>query len=99
MFHFEHGRQGRGMRGGRARGEMKYEILECLAQGPRHGYDIMLEIEGKTGMIADLCSGVNDLVQALCDVAHLPDDAPRGPFAAAPGPPRRIAVTVDELFT
>jgi DNA-binding PadR family transcriptional regulator len=38
------------MRGGRARGEMKYEILECLLQGPRHGYDIMLEIESKTGM-------------------------------------------------
>lgn len=29
---------------------MKYEILECLVQGPRHGYDIMLEIESKTGM-------------------------------------------------
>jgi DNA-binding PadR family transcriptional regulator len=38
------------MRGGRGRGEMKYEILECLVQGPRHGYDIMLEIESKTGM-------------------------------------------------
>lgn len=64
MFHFKHGRHGfgggpwgpggfrhgRGMRGGRARGEMKYEILECLMQGPRHGYDIMLEIESKTGM-------------------------------------------------
>ena len=64
MFHFKHGRHGfgggpwghggfrhgRGMRGGRARGEMKYEILECLVQGPRHGYDIMLEIEAKTGM-------------------------------------------------
>ncbi len=63
MFHFKHGRHGfggpwghggfrhgRGMRGGRARGEMKYEILECLVQGPRHGYDIMLEIESKTGM-------------------------------------------------
>jgi DNA helicase-2/ATP-dependent DNA helicase PcrA len=37
-------------------------------------------------------------VRALCDVAHLPDDAPRGPFAAAPGPPRRIAVSVDDLF-
>jgi DNA-binding PadR family transcriptional regulator len=64
MFHFKHGRHGfgggpwgqggfrhgRGMRGGRGRGEMKYEILECLVQGPRHGYDIMLEIESKTGM-------------------------------------------------
>jgi DNA helicase-2/ATP-dependent DNA helicase PcrA len=37
-------------------------------------------------------------VQALCDIAHLPDDAPRGPFAAPAGPPRRIAVSVDDLF-
>ena len=65
MFHFKHGRHGfggpfgpapgfrhgRGMRGGgRARGEMKFEILAVLAEGPRHGYDIMMEIERKTGM-------------------------------------------------
>jgi ATP-dependent DNA helicase UvrD/PcrA len=37
-------------------------------------------------------------VQNLCDVAHLADDAPRGPFAAATGPPRRIGVSVDDLF-
>jgi DNA helicase-2/ATP-dependent DNA helicase PcrA len=37
-------------------------------------------------------------VQALCDVVHLADDAPRGPFAAPPGPARRIAVSVDDLF-
>jgi DNA-binding PadR family transcriptional regulator len=53
--HWGHGpgpgfRHGRGMRGARGRGEMKYEILEVLANGPRHGYDIMLEIEQKTGM-------------------------------------------------
>ena len=29
---------------------MKFEILEVLTGGPRHGYDIMLEIEAKTGM-------------------------------------------------
>jgi DNA-binding PadR family transcriptional regulator len=66
MFHFKQGRHGfeghfgpgwhgRGRRfggrgGGRGRGEIKYEILECLVQGPRHGYDIMLEIEAKSGM-------------------------------------------------
>ena len=38
-------------------------------------------------------------VQGLCDVAHLPDDVASGPFAAAPGPPRRIAVSVDDLFS
>jgi DNA-binding PadR family transcriptional regulator len=63
MFHFRGGRHGfeghfgpgfphgRGRRGGgRGRGEMKYEILEVLARGPRHGYDIMLEIEQTRGL-------------------------------------------------
>lgn len=66
MFHYKFGRRGfggpfgeghhggfhhgRGMRGGRRRGEMKYEILDVLSRGPRHGYEIMLEIETKTGM-------------------------------------------------
>ncbi len=63
MFVFRHGRHGfggtfgegfphgRGRRGGgRGRGEMKYEILEVLAAGPRHGYDIMLEIENQRGL-------------------------------------------------
>jgi DNA-binding PadR family transcriptional regulator len=57
--HFMHGRRGRGGGGrgfggrgfgGRGRGEMKFEILAVLASGPRHGYDIMLEIESKTGI-------------------------------------------------
>jgi DNA-binding PadR family transcriptional regulator len=43
------GHGGRGF-GGRGRGEMKFEILAVLAKGPRHGYDIMLEIEAQTGM-------------------------------------------------
>jgi DNA helicase-2/ATP-dependent DNA helicase PcrA len=37
-------------------------------------------------------------VQARCDVRHLADDARRGPFAPPPGPPKRIAVSVDSLF-
>jgi DNA-binding PadR family transcriptional regulator len=41
--HWRHG-------GSRGRGEMKYEILEVLAEGPRHGYDIMLEIERRKGL-------------------------------------------------
>lgn len=44
-------RHGHGMRGGgRARGEMKFEILETLLDGPRHGYDIMMAIEQKRGL-------------------------------------------------
>jgi DNA-binding PadR family transcriptional regulator len=61
LKHFMHGRRGRGGFGGgrgfggrgfggRGRGEMKFEILAVLATGPRHGYDIMLEIESQTGM-------------------------------------------------
>jgi DNA-binding PadR family transcriptional regulator len=42
------GRGGPG--GGRGRGDLKFEILAVLAAGPRHGYDIMLEIEQKSGM-------------------------------------------------
>jgi DNA-binding PadR family transcriptional regulator len=35
--------------GGRARrGDMKYLILEVLAEGPRHGYDIITELENKS---------------------------------------------------
>jgi DNA-binding PadR family transcriptional regulator len=62
-FHFKHGehsfhggfgpgfRHRGGMRGGmRGRGEMKYEILEALADGPRHGYDVMTEIERRRGL-------------------------------------------------
>jgi DNA-binding PadR family transcriptional regulator len=34
---------------GRARrGDMKFLILEVLAEGPRHGYDIMVELENKS---------------------------------------------------
>jgi len=36
--------------GGRQRGDLKYEILEALLEGPRHGYDIMLEIERRRGL-------------------------------------------------
>jgi DNA-binding PadR family transcriptional regulator len=63
MRHFKHFMHGRGRGfggrggfggrpgfGGRGRGEMKFEILAVLAGGPRHGYDVMLEIESKTGM-------------------------------------------------
>lgn len=45
---------GRGHWGGwgraRGRGDLKYEILEALLEGPRHGYDIMLTIEQKRGL-------------------------------------------------
>ena len=36
------------MRSGR--GDLKYAILAILKDGPRHGYDIMLEMEQRRGM-------------------------------------------------
>jgi DNA-binding PadR family transcriptional regulator len=52
--HFRHG--GRRFRGehahggfGRERGSIKYDVLAVLWDGPRHGYDIMLEIERRAG--------------------------------------------------
>ena len=36
-------------RGGRARrGDIKYLILDVLATGPRHGYDIIVELENRS---------------------------------------------------
>ncbi|MGR4065247.1 MAG: PadR family transcriptional regulator [Vulcanimicrobiaceae bacterium] len=55
--HFRHGPHGHrserfpyGFGGPRGRGDLKYEILEILAQSPRHGYDIMLAIEQQRGV-------------------------------------------------
>ena len=51
---FRHGARAGGHWGGwgrqRGRGDLKYEILEALLDGPRHGYDIMLTIEQKRGL-------------------------------------------------
>jgi len=51
---FRHGARAHGRWGGwggpRGRGDLKYEILEALLEGPRHGYDIMLTIEQKRGV-------------------------------------------------
>jgi len=50
---FGRGRMGREMWGnwaGRARrGDMKFLILEVLAEGPRHGYDVIMALEEKSG--------------------------------------------------
>jgi DNA-binding PadR family transcriptional regulator len=48
--HRGRGGWGPGFGGGRGRGDLKYEILEALLEGPRHGYDIMLTIEQKRGL-------------------------------------------------
>lgn len=40
---------GRGGFGQSERGSVKYDVLEILAEGPRHGYEIMLAIEERRG--------------------------------------------------
>jgi DNA-binding PadR family transcriptional regulator len=50
--HFMHGRRGRrhGHGFGQSeRGSVKYDVLAVLADGPRHGYEIMLAIEERRG--------------------------------------------------
>jgi DNA-binding PadR family transcriptional regulator len=44
------GMMGGGWRGGNRarRGDIKFLILEVLAEGPRHGYDIITELENKS---------------------------------------------------
>ena len=46
-WHRRHGPRLGGLRG---RGDLKYEMLEALLEGPRHGYDIMLAIEERCGL-------------------------------------------------
>jgi DNA-binding PadR family transcriptional regulator len=55
-YHHHHHGMGRGRRwwgraeGPRARrGDVKYFILEVLEEGPRHGYDIIAELERRSG--------------------------------------------------
>jgi len=45
----QHHHRGRRPFGESERGSIKYDILEILWDGPRHGYDIMLTIEEKRG--------------------------------------------------
>jgi len=48
-FRHTHG-HGFGERTRSGRGDLKYAILAVLKDGPRHGYDIMLEMEQRRGM-------------------------------------------------
>ena len=49
--HAEHGERGRGRRFGRFldHGDLRYIILALLEEQPRHGYELMKELEERTG--------------------------------------------------
>jgi DNA-binding PadR family transcriptional regulator len=63
----EHGGRGR-----RRRGDIRYMLLELLAEQPRHGYDLMKELERRHGEFQRISPGsVYPTLQMLEDEGHL----------------------------
>jgi DNA-binding PadR family transcriptional regulator len=61
-----------GGRGRRRRGDIKYLLLELLAEQPRHGYDLMKELERRHGEFQRISPGsVYPTLQMLEDEGHL----------------------------
>jgi DNA-binding PadR family transcriptional regulator len=61
-----------GGRGRRRRGDIKYVLLELLAEQPRHGYDLMKELERRHGEFQRISPGsVYPTLQMLEDEGHL----------------------------
>jgi DNA-binding PadR family transcriptional regulator len=52
---------------GAGRGNMRYEILSVLAEGPRHGYDVMLELEKRRGGFRPSPGSIYPALQMLED--------------------------------
>jgi DNA-binding PadR family transcriptional regulator len=66
--------------GGRARrGDIKFLILEVLAEGPRHGYDIIMELEKKSnGRYRPSPGSVYPTLTLLEEGGYLAGDAAEG---------------------
>jgi DNA-binding PadR family transcriptional regulator len=63
----EHGGRGR-----RRRGDIRYVLLELLAEQPRHGYELMKELERRHGEFQRISPGsVYPTLQMLEDEGHL----------------------------
>jgi len=61
-----------GGRGRRRRGDIKYVLLELLAEQPRHGYELMKELERRHGEFQRISPGsVYPTLQMLEDEGHL----------------------------
>jgi DNA-binding PadR family transcriptional regulator len=61
-----------GGRGRRRRGDIKYVLLELLAEQPRHGYELMKELERRHGEFHRISPGsVYPTLQLLEDEGHL----------------------------
>ena len=58
----------RGGRGRRRRGDIRYVLLELLAEQPRHGYELMKELERRHGEFQRISPGsVYPTLQLLAD--------------------------------
>ena len=58
---------GHGHGHGPGRGHLRYEILSVLADGPRHGYDVMLELEKRRGGFRPRPGSIYPALQMLED--------------------------------
>ncbi len=71
---FRHGfgrRFGRAMARAGNRGNLRFEILSVLAEQPRHGYDIMLEIEQRRGGFRPSPGSIYPALQMLEDAGYV----------------------------
>jgi DNA-binding PadR family transcriptional regulator len=68
-----------GGRGRRRRGDIKFVLLELLAEQPRHGYDLMKELERRHGEFQRISPGsVYPTLQMLEDEGHLTSELVEG---------------------
>jgi DNA-binding PadR family transcriptional regulator len=68
-----------GGRGRRRRGDIKYVLLELLAEQPRHGYELMKELERRHGEFQRISPGsVYPTLQMLEDEGHLTSETVDG---------------------
>ncbi len=71
---FRHGfgrRFGRAMARAGNRGNLRFEILSALAEQPRHGYDIMLELEQRRGGFRPSPGSIYPALQMLEDSGQI----------------------------
>ena len=88
----ERGGRGRGGRGPKMfdAGAMRYVVLQLIAEKPRHGYEIIKEIEQRAGgAYAPSPGAIYPLLSMLLDLGHV--------SAAMDGNKKQYAVTPDGL--
>lgn len=70
------------------------QILLSLADDPRHGYGIKLDVEDRTGGVIRLGSGtLYEAIQRLLDLEWIEEVA--APETESGGPPRRVYALTD----